>query len=434
LLLTDKWLNWAGNQTSYPHSVLRPDNENAISEIVGLGVAKRLKVRPIGNGHSFSSIGSTDGFLVSLQDLNSILDIDKEKLQVTVGAGIILSDLNAQLHKLGLALPNLGDIDSQSIAGAIATGTHGTGITFNSISSAVVGIRIVTGDGSIVDISESENAEFFEASKVSLGALGIVVSVTLQCVRSFNLELTEFTARLPEIISRFEHAELSSDFVEFFWFPYTDIAEIKICNKTNSFPSRVKTVSKFVNDEIIRNLGFDLLNRFWLRFPGTVNRSMQLLTKEGDRPTRVDISHKIFCSKRRVKFIEMEYAVPREQLFDAFEAVRHITEGLRIPVTFPVEIRTLGADHIPLSMANGRDTGFIAIHLYNHAKSRAFFHEVEKAMRQFAGRPHWGKIHNLDSSDLVKLYPQWNEFTEARQALDPDGHFTNSYLERVLGY
>lgn len=432
--MADKWSNWAGNQTSHPHSVLKPDTENAISEIVSLGVAKRLKVRPIGNGHSFSSIGATDGLLVSLQRLNCILDIDKEKLQVTVGAGIILADLNVQLHKIGFALPNLGDIDSQSIAGAIATGTHGTGIGYNSISSAVVGVRIVTGDGSILDISQSRNAEFLEASKVSLGALGIVVSVTLQCVRSFNLELIEFTARLPEIISRFEHEELSSDFVEFFWFPHTDIAEIKVRNKIDSFPSQKNIASRFVNDEIIRNLGFDLLNRFWLRFPGTVNSSLKLLTKEGVRPTRVDISHKIFCSKRRVRFIEMEYAVPREQLFDAFEVVRRITEGLRFPVTFPIEIRTLGADSIPLSMANGRETGFIAVHLYNRVESRTFFNEVEKALRQFSGRPHWGKIHNLDSVDLASLYPQWNEFAEVRQALDPDGHFTNSYLERVLGY
>ena len=432
--MADKWSNWAGNQTSHPHSVLKPDTENAISEIVSLGVAKRLKVRPIGNSHSFSSIGVTDGLLVSLQRLNCILDIDKEKLQVTVGAGIILADLNAQLHKIGFALPNLGDIDSQSIAGAIATGTHGTGIGYNSISSAVIGVRIVTGDGSILDISESQNAEFLEASKVSLGAFGIVVSVTLQCVRSFNLELIEFTAGLSEIISRFEHEELSSDFVEFFWFPHTDIAEIKIRNRIDSFPSQKKIVSRFINDEIVRNLGFDLLNRFWLRFPGTVNSSLKLLAKEGVRPTRVDISHRIFCSKRRVKFIEMEYAVPREQLFDAFEVVRRITEGLRFPVTFPIEIRTLGADRIPLSMANGRETGFIAIHLYNRVESRIFFNEVEKALRKFSGRPHWGKIHSLDSVDLTSLYPQWNEFAEVRQALDPDGHFTNSYLERVLGY
>jgi len=432
--LPEKWTNWARNQSSNPHNIFKPNSEVEISEIISLGVAERVKVRPIGNGHSFSSIGLTDGFLVSMDSMDRIISIDREKLQVTVGAGITIADLNEELHKIGFALPNLGDIDAQSLAGAIATGTHGTGINFNSISSAVVGIRIATGDGSILDISESKNSEFLAPSKVSLGALGIITSVTLQCVPAFNLKILEFTAKLPEIISRFEFEESNADFVEFFWFPHTELAEIKICNKTASPSSRTNRVSRFVNDEVLRNFGFNLINKFWLQFPNSVNRSVKSLIKENARSERIDASYKVFCSKRRVKFLEMEYSVPREYLFDAFREVQSVIERLSFPVTFPVEIRTLSADDIPLSMASERETGFIAVHLYNRAESKNFFHDVEKVMRRFHGRPHWGKIHNLDSMTLANLYPRWNEFTEARQALDPDGHFTNPYLERVLGY
>ena len=249
-----KWTNWARNQYSNPHKIFRPKSEAEITEIVSLGVAKRLKVRPIGNGHSFSSIGLTDGFLVSLESMNRITNIDREKLQVTVGAGITISDLNRELHKIGFALPNLGDIDTQSLAGAIATGTHGTGIEYNSISSAIIGIRIATGDGTVIEISESRNSELLGPAKVSLGALGIITSVTLQCVPAFSLRILEFTAKLPEIISRFKIEELNADFVEFFWFPHTELAEIKICNKVASANTRTNKLSSFVTDEVIRNL------------------------------------------------------------------------------------------------------------------------------------------------------------------------------------
>ena len=197
--MSSKWINWAGNQSSDPEAILAPATEDEVSDIVSLGVAKRLKVRPLGSGHSFSSICSTDGYLMSLKSFNKIISIDRRNLQVTVGAGITLSDLNAELDQLGLALPNLGDIDSQTLAGAISTGTHGTGANYNSISSAIAGLRIVTGDGSIINVSEAENSELFQATKVSLGALGIIISVTLQCVQAFNLEILSFIAPLPAV-------------------------------------------------------------------------------------------------------------------------------------------------------------------------------------------------------------------------------------------
>ena len=243
-----------------------------------------------------------------------------------------------------------------------------------------------------------------------MGALGIITSVTLQCVPAFNLKILEFTAKLPEIISRFKFEELSADFVEFFWFPHTELAEIKICNKTALTNTRTRKLSTFVTNEVTRNFGFSLLNQFWLQFPNSVDPMVNSVIKENVRPERIDASHNIFCSKRRVKFLEMEYSVPRECLFEAFEAVQRVMEELSFPVTFPVEVRSLSADDIPLSMASERKLALLRSICMT--KQTKFFTKI--GYNGFNGRPHW-KLHNLDST-LAKLYPRWTG-AETRETL-----------------
>ncbi|MEE2683335.1 MAG: D-arabinono-1,4-lactone oxidase [Actinomycetota bacterium] len=432
--MTAKWVNWGGNQMSFPQRIALPSSEKEIVSLIGIGVANRWKIRPVGSSHSFSPICATDGLLIDLSAFNEILHVDRESLKVTVGAGLTLAQLNIELSKYGMALPNLGDIDSQTLAGAIATGTHGTGSRHFSISAAVIGLRIATGDGSVIDVSESQHPEIFECARVNLGAFGIVISVTLQCVKSFNLFARELTSSIDDVIERFDDEDEQSDFVEFYWYPHTEIAELKINNRTSDPVSHDNKFLRELNDEILRNATFGVLNRYWKHFPqyapGTFNRVLKI----GSSNSRVDQSYKIFCSKRRVKFLEMEYAVPREVLLEVFQRVREATLTLKVPVTFPIEVRTLGGDDIPLSPAFGRQTGFIAVHVYKDANPNPYFERVESIMRDFEGRPHWGKIHTLTCSDLAKSYPKWERFLQIRTALDPDGHFTNAYLERVLGY
>jgi len=432
--LKQRWTNWGKNQSAVTKGIISPSSEDEIINLIGRGVANRWKIRPVGSSHSFSPICVTDGLVMQLNAFNQILNVDREQLQITVGAGITLANLNTELENLGMALPNLGDIDSQTLAGAIATGTHGTGRQYSSISAAVIGLRIATGDGSIIETSISQNPDILKSARVGLGALGIVISVTLQCVDSFNLNGVELTTSLGDVLERFDDEDMRSDFVEFYWYPRTEIAELKINNRTNDPPNTGGRVARFLNDEVIRNVAFDCLNRYWKYFPqyapGTFNRTL----KVGSAQTRIAPSYKIFCSKRRVKFLEMEYAIPRECLLEAFHGVRKITESLDSPVTFPIEVRSLGADDIPLSPSFGRATGFIAVHVYKTGDHGKYFDQVENLMREYNGRPHWGKMHNLSFEDLSLLYPEWEEFMLIRRRLDPDGHFSNAYLEKVLGY
>ncbi|MEG3586714.1 MAG: D-arabinono-1,4-lactone oxidase [Actinomycetota bacterium] len=432
--MKQKWTNWGKNQSAVTQGIISPSSEDEIIDLIGRGVANRWKIRPVGSSHSFSPICVTDGLIVPLNSFDQIINVDREQLQVTVGAGVTLASLNTKLESLGMALPNLGDIDSQTLAGAIATGTHGTGRDYSSISAAVIGLRIATGDGSIIDTSRSENPEILKSARVGLGALGIVISVTLQCVNAFSIEGVELTTSLDAVLERFDDEDAQSDFVEFYWYPHTEIAELKINNRTSDPPTNGNQVARFLNDEVVRNAAFGCLNRYWKYFPQHVPGTFNRVLKVGSKQTRIAPSYKIFCSKRRVKFIEMEYAIPRECLLEAFNEVRKITDSLTRPVTFPIEIRSLGADDIPLSPSFGRATGFIAVHVYKDADHIEYFDKVEDLMREYDGRPHWGKMHNLSCEDLSLLYPEWEEFMLIRRRLDPDGHFSNEYLERVLGY
>ena len=370
--------------------------------------------------------------MIDLSNFNSITRVDQELMQVTVGAGIRLFELNKQLELLGLALPNLGDIDCQSLAGAISTGTHGTGLGFHSISEAVVGIKMITGDGGILQCSTSKNQNFLEAARVGLGSLGIMVEVTLQCVPAFNLRAMEQTTHIESVLELFEAAIETEDHTEFFWFPHTEVGTLKINSKTTDSPSYRSRYKAFLSDEIIANGGFELINRYAKFFP---SRAQQMLEKQLATDRKISYvapSYKVFCSKRRVRFIEMEYAIPLEYLLEAFQKVREVTQQLDSPITFPIEVRVLGADSIPLSPAYGRKSGYIAVHVFRGTPTNPYFRLVEDIMKTYGGRPHWGKMHTRTSRELSDLYPEWNKFQSVLEELDPDGHFSTPYLDRVL--
>ncbi|MCH1511975.1 MAG: FAD-binding protein [Acidimicrobiales bacterium] len=426
------WVNWGKNQRCHPSRLERPSSAKEVADLVSLGVAERQKVRPVGAGHSFSPICSTDGIIIDLSNFDSITDINQPLLQVTVGAGIRLFELNTRLESLGMALPNLGDIDVQTLAGAISTGTHGTGMQRHSISNAVIGMTLITGDGGLVQCSESINKDIFNAARVSLGSFGIILDVTLQCVEAFNLRALERTTNILEVLEQFEDEMQKADHIEFFWFPHTEIAELKVNMKTLDPPNYRSPVKAFMSDEVIQNGGFELINRYGKLFPHHAHRLLEKSLPNNRKASYVSASYKVFCSKRRVRFKEMEYAIPQECLLEAFQRVRDVTNLLEQPVTFPVEVRVLGADDIPLSPAFGRDSGFIAVHVYQGTSHDPYFQMVEKIMSDYGGRPHWGKMHSLTSLELSKLYPRWDNFQMALNELDPDGHFTNPYLEKVL--
>lgn len=426
------WTNWAGNQHVHPADVAIPTTEAELEAIVGRGVAEQRKVKVVGSGHSFTDIACTDGLMVSLGAFHEISDVDLSRHRVTAGAGIVLADLNAQLWELGMSLPNLGDIDAQTLGGAIATATHGTGATFNSISASVVGARIVTGDGSILKVSETQRPDLLRAISVGLGSLGIVTALTMQCDPAFNLHAVESTHDIDDLLDDIDNLTATNDHVEFYWFPHTRTGQLKVNNRTTDPIARRPKFATFFNDEVVANIGFGAINRIGRRLPSLIPRVMSVVMKPDTSIEYVAPSYEVFCTTRRVRFVEIEYAIPRADLHEAFTRVRGVVNGLGRPISFPIEVRVLGAENTALGTASGRDTAYIACHVYRGTRHDDYFSGVERIMADYGGRPHWGKLHTHTAESLSPLYPAWDEFQAALDELDPDGHFSNDYLDRVL--
>ena len=426
------WTNWGGNQHTHPADVLFPATEADLTAIVGRGVAERRKVKVVGSGHSFSGIAATDDFLVDVGAFSGLRGIDRAAGEVRVGAGTVLADLNRLLWSQGYALGNLGDIDRQTIAGAVATSTHGTGAARQSISAAVCGARIVTGDGAVVEVDRTHRPDLLAAVQANLGALGIITEFTLQCEPAFNLHAVETTHELDEVLDDFDAVADANDHVEFFWMPGTDLAMRKVNNRTLEEPGGRSRLAAFLNDEVLGNGVFGAVMALGRRRPGLVPKAMGAALTPGDRTEYVAASHEVFCSARRVRFVEMEYAVPREHLLEAFGRVRELVASMAPAITFPIEVRVLGGDETSVGTASGRDSGYIAVHVLHGTEFEPYFRGVEAIMDDYEGRPHWGKVHYQSAETLAGRYPHWDAFQSAVAELDPDGHFSNPYLDRVI--
>ncbi|MEM7288031.1 MAG: D-arabinono-1,4-lactone oxidase [Actinomycetota bacterium] len=427
-----RWTNWGGNQRTRPADVLFPTTEADLQRIVGRGVAERRKVKVVGSGHSFSGIAATDDLLVDVRGFRGLRGVDPATREVRVGAGTVLADLNPVLRKLGYALPNLGDIDRQTIAGAVATSTHGTGAGHGSISAAVSGARIVSGDGSVIEVDGTHRPDLLAAAQANLGALGILTEVTLRCERMFDLHAVETTHRIDELLDDFDAVADANEHVEFFWMPGTDLAMRKVNNRTERPVGGRGRAAAFLADEVVGNAVFGAVMALGRRRPDLVPKAMAAALAPGDRTEYVAPSHEVFCSARRVRFVEMEYAVPRAHLLEAFGRVRALVGSLAPAITFPIEVRVLGADDTAIGTASGRDSGYIAVHVLNGTEFEPYFRAVEAIMADYAGRPHWRKMHWHSAETLAPLYPGWDTFQAAVDELDPDGHFSNPYLDRVI--
>jgi L-gulonolactone oxidase len=426
------WTNWAGNQSCAPTSIRRPSTEGELVAIVQEAAAAGQRVKCIGAGHSFTPIACTDGILVDLSGYDRVLGHDGEARTVRVEAGITLSDLSEALDRRGLALENMGDIAYQSIAGATATATHGTGWHFGNISSRIVGMRLITGDGSVVDATADENPEVLAAARVGLGAVGIVSTITLQAVPTFRLHAIEEPLRLDEVLGDFDGFMSSADHVEFYWVPHTSWALTKRNRRTDEPAAPRGRTKELIDDLLLPNVAFGALCRIGRRRPDWIPRMAKILPSTG-RLEYTDRSDRVFTSPRRVKFYEMEYAIPRDAIPEALRRVRTLVHEAGIQLSFPVEVRVVAPDDIPLSTAHGRATGYIAVHVYQGTPYDTYFQGVERIMDSYGGRPHWGKMHFQGHETLADRYPQWDEFQAMRHRLDPEGRFSNQYLERVLG-
>ena len=428
------WRNWAGNQTAEGIAVVHPAGTEELAAAVTTAAAAGRRVKPIGSGHSFTAIGRPEDVQLVLDRHAELVDVDAAG-RVTVQAGMPLHRLNAELAARGWALTNLGDVDRQTVAGAVSTGTHGTGARFGGLATQLRALELVLADGSVRRCSAEEDPDVFAAARIGLGALGVVSTVTLQAEPAFALRAEEAPARLPELLEDFDAFMTSTDHVEFYWFPHTDRCLTKR-NTRVPLADGLAPLSRwraFWDDEVLANAAFAAVVATGRRLPALVPRLAQFSAGALGQRTATDLSHRVFVSRRRVRFREMEYAVPREAAAEVLTELQRAVEASDWRVPFPVEVRVAAADDIPLSTASGRDTAYVAVHVPARSDPGSYFDRLEAIAGAVGGRPHWGKLHGLDAAALAGRYPRFGEFTALRDRLDPGGVFANAYLDRVLG-
>ena len=429
------WRNWAGTVTAEPARWYWPRTVEAIAAAVKEATSAGLTVRALGSGHSFTPAGATSGAALDLSGWTGIVSADTQTGLVTVRSGTTIRALNAALDTLGLAMPNLGDIDAQTISGAISTGTHGTGARLGGIATAVAALEIVLADGSVVSCSPRERPELFAAATIGVGALGVISTMTLACVPAFTLTADERPLPLAEVTARFAEFAADNDHFEFYWFPYGRNALVKRNNrvKDQGSPPALPAWRRYWEYEVMENAAFGTLCRTGRAMPGLIKPLNRLAAATLSKRSYSDTSHRVFVTSRRVRFVESEYAVPRDSVLDVLAELRARVPRLAHPVMFPVEVRVAAADDIWLSTAYGRDSAYIAIHQYVGLPYRDYFGLFESIAATVGGRPHWGKMHTLDASRLGALYPRFADFHRVRDETDPERRFANPYLEQVFG-
>jgi L-gulonolactone oxidase len=428
-----EWANWAGDQTCRPAADLRPAGREELAAAIVAAAESGSKVSVAGSGHSFTEAAMTAGTMLHVEALAGVLDADPGSGLVRVGGGTVLAALNEELARLGLAMENLGDIDVQTIAGAISTGTHGTGARLRNLSAQVEGMELVLADGSTRHLSAATHPQLLRAARVGVGALGAIAAVTLRCVPAFTLRRVDRPEPREEVLDAFQERADAHDHFELFTFPYGENALVLERDRVDEPPRPRGRGATFFNDVVIENWALGALSATGRAFPGWIPTLARLADRVASGSATTDRSDRVFANERRVRFTEMEYGVPREH---GPEAVRRVIEWVRsnrYPVFFPIELRVAAGDDASLSPSHQRDTAYIAVHQYKGMEWRPYFKAVEAIMDEYAGRPHWGKRHFQTAASLAPRYPAWAEFQAARDELDPNRVFTNEYAERVLG-
>jgi L-gulono-1,4-lactone dehydrogenase len=427
------WTNWTGDQRCAPSAVVRPGTEEELVAAVGRAAAEGRTVRAVGAGHSFTDCACTDGVMIDLSRMQRVLAVDAGRRRVTVQGGARLHALGPQLAAHGLALENQGDVDRQSIAGAIATATHGTGARFANLAAQAAGLRLVTAAGEVLDLDQEADRDAYLAARVSLGALGVVSAVTLQCVPAYTLHRRDAPEPLGDVLERLdEHVDAHEHF-EFFVFPYTSTALTRRTRRSGAAPSPPPRWRRLLQEEVVENAGLELACRAGRRMPRLVPALDRLIAAAMSSAEVEDVSHRVYATRRAVRFTEMEYAIPRAHAREAIERVLALVERRRLPILFPLEVRFSAADDAFLSTAHARESCYVAVHQYRGMEFEAYFRAVEAIMDDFGGRPHWGKRHYQRAATLRERYPRWDAFQAVRARLDPGGTFANDYTRRTLG-
>ncbi|GLI28315.1 FAD-linked oxidoreductase [Agromyces rhizosphaerae] len=429
------WRNWGRSERVRPRRVERPASPEAVQRAVEAAARSGLRIKPVGASHSFSGIAVAPDVQLDLDDLSGITAVDEATGRVTLRAGTRLFRLPELLAPLGLAMQNMGDIDRQSVAGATSTGTHGTGLGFGGLATRITGVRLVTGTGEFLTVNATENAELLPAVRLGLGALGVLVEVELELVPEFALHAAERPEPLDAVLESWTERVQGADHFEFYWFPHTS----RVLTMTNTrMPLNAPLapqhpLARFVDDELLANGAVGTVSVLGKIAPPLTPHAAKLVERALSSREWSDRSAKVYASRRAVRFREMEYALPLEEVPAAFAEVRALIERRGWRVSFPIEVRAAAPDDVWLSTAYQRPTGYIAVHRYYREDPTEYFAGVEEIMVAHGGRPHWGKMHTRTAEYLREAYPRFDDFLAVRDQLDPERRFTNPYLDRVLG-
>ncbi|WP_183092835.1 D-arabinono-1,4-lactone oxidase [Nocardioides stalactiti] len=430
------WRNWSGLEVARNLRTATPTGVDDVVAEVRRAAERGETVKMAGTGHSFTAIARPEHTLLQPGGLTGITDVDRDAMTVTARSGTQLKVLNAELERLGLSLHNMGDIAEQTLAGAISTGTHGTGGRAAGLAAQVVGLELVTGTGELLRLTGADDPDLLDLARVGLGALGILVSITFAVEELFLLHAEERPLSWDEGLATFDEVTATHDHVDMYWFPHTDRLLSKRNTRCGTDLSQAEPLPRWrhaIDDQFLSNTVFGLQTAALNRAPRAIPAANRFASRLLGARTYTDVAHRVFTAERRVVFREMEYAVPRTAGLDALREARRMLEASGLTVSFPVEVRVAPADDVALSTAAGRDSLYLAFHVHHATDHGRYFALMEAVMRDHDGRPHWGKLHTRDAADLAELYPRFEDFLALRDRLDPGRVLTNGYLRQVLG-
>jgi FAD-linked oxidoreductase len=428
------WRNWAGNVTARPARQATPGSTAEVAAEVQRAAAAGLTVRMAGSGHSFTAVAATDGVLLRPDRLTAIRSVDARAGLVTVEAGCRLDVLNAELLARGLSLANMGDIQVQTVAGAVQTGTHGTGRDIGGMAAQVAGLELVRADGSVVAAAaEDADPRVFQAARVGMGALGVLTAVTFRVVPAFLLEAREEPMQWADVLASLDGLTADNEHFEFYWFPHSEGCLVKRNNRSAGPARPLPRWRYLLDDEFLSNAVFSAACQLGRRIPAAIPALNTVAARALGARTYTDAAYRIFTSPRRVRFKEQEYAIPRAALPGVLSEIRALFRRRDWRISFPIEVRVTPGDDVWLSTAHGRDSAYIAVHVLRSSPHEAYFGDIEAIMIPVGGRPHWGKMHSRSADYFAGVYPHFADFVALRDLMDPERRFGNAYLAQVLG-
>lgn len=403
------WRNWVGNQSCIRAERGAPSSENELCSMVSDATGRGVNVRVAGSGHSFTPIALTNGLHMTLAGMKGIKSVDKERRRVTAAAGTTINELVKVLKREGLSMVNQGDIDSQALAGALTTGTHGTGLTLGNLASSVVGLRLVQPNGDVIVVDES-TPDLLLAGRVSLGTLGVITEMTLQLMDSYNLHEKLWREDFESAMDRHDELARKHRHFSFFWCP-TEASRHCYC-----LPDTAATSTTGRTTDVCEMKTMDITDR-------------EPFESEFEK---VAYSSDVYPITYIPNFHELEYAVPVAHGKDAVRAVRKLMLEEFPEAIFPIEYRFTAGDGAWMSPFYEQDSVTVSVSGQPGTDYWPYLRAVDEILRSYGSRPHWGKLHFLTSEDVTSIYPKAKDFRALRRKLDPEGFFLNDHLSQLF--